>query len=302
MRSLVLRPMRQQPVKLSQYSMQKSQSINLNLTINSGQVFLWKKIENVWFGIDDQDLLIIREEPFKPISSLRKFRKFFRDDDNFDKIFSEISKDETVRNAVSQFNGLRLLRQDPFQCYVSFICSSNSSIQNIKRMLENLCKKFGNKIEYDNKQFHTFPKPEKLSDANINDLLSCGLGFRAKYVKHAAKMVNSDKINFELLKKQEYKSSLETLKTVPGIGNKVADCILLFSLDKLESFPLDRWMQRILEKYYPKIFSNFEGKTLTEKKYFMLHEKIEKYFGPYAGYSQQFLFKMERDLNKKKWL
>jgi len=282
--------------------MQKSHSINLNLTINSGQVFLWNKVGSIWFGIDGEDLLVIRENPFEIVSSSRKMNKFFREDDNLDKIIEDVSKDKLVKNAVKHFSGLRLIRQDPFQCYISFICSSNSTIQNIKRMLENLCKKFGNKIEFDKKQFFTFPKPEKLANASNKDLLSCGLGFRAKYVKQAAKMVRSGKINFESLRKEDYKSALEILKTVPGIGNKVADCILLFSLDKLESFPLDRWTQRILQKYYSRVFDDIQIKSLTEKKYSMLHEKIVEYFGPYAGYSQQFLFKMERDLNKKSWL
>jgi N-glycosylase/DNA lyase len=282
--------------------MQRTYSINLNLTINSGQVFLWDKVGDTWFGIDGENLLVIRAEPFKIVSSSRKINEFFREKDNLDDIIADISRDKLVKNAVKHFSGLRLMRQDPFQCYISFICSSNSSIQNIKRMLKNLCRKFGNEIEFDKKQFFTFPTPEKLSNASSKDLLSCGLGFRAKYVKQAAKMVSSGKINFESLRKENYKSALEILKTVPGIGNKVADCILLFSLDKLESFPLDRWTQRILQKYYSRIFGDIQGKSLTEKKYSKLHEKIVEYFGPYAGYSQQFLFKMERDLNKKSWL
>ena len=282
--------------------MQKTHSINLSLTINSGQVFLWDKVGDSWFGIDGEDILVINSEPFKIISSPRKIDRFFREDDNLDRILSEINKDDLVKSAVKRFSGLRLMRQDPFQCYISFICSSNSSIQNIRRMLKNLCKKFGNEIEFDKKQFFTFPKPERLSNASNRDLLSCGLGFRAKYVKQAAKMANLEKINFESLRNENYNSALETLKTVPGIGNKVADCILLFSLDKLESFPLDRWTRRILQKYYSKIFDGMQVRSLTEKRYSELHEKIVEYFGPYAGYSQQFLFKMERDLNKKNWL
>jgi N-glycosylase/DNA lyase len=282
--------------------MQKTNSINLDLTINSGQVFLWDRIGNTWFGIDGEDLLVIKEEPFRIISSYENINKFFREDDNLDKILSEISKDYLVRKAVKQFNGLRLIRQNPFQCYISFICSSNSSIRNIKYMLKKLCRKFGSKLEFDKQQFFSFPASEKLANASNRDLLSCGLGFRAKYVKQAAKMVSKGKIDFDSLKKENYKLALEMLKTVPGIGNKVADCILLFSLDKLESFPVDRWTQRILEKYYSKIFHDMEGKSLTEKKYSALHEKIVEYFGSYAGYSQQFLFKMERDLNKKNWL
>ena len=88
---------------------------------------------------------------------------------------------------------------------------------------------------------------------------------------------------------------------VYGIGNKVADCILLFSLEKLESFPIDRWILRVLEKNYADKF-RLNGKSLTEKKYDEMHEQIIDHFGPYAGYSQQFLFKMERDLNQKSWL
>lgn len=281
--------------------MQKTYSINLDLTINSGQVFLWDKVGSTWFGIDGEDLLVIKEEPFRIISSSRKAHNFFRESDNLDKILSDISKDSLVGNAVKRFSGLRLVRQDPFQCYISFICSSNSSIRNIKHTLKNLCKKFGSEIEFDKKQFFTFPNAERLANASNGDLLSCGLGFRAKYVKQAAKMIKIGKIDFDSLRKEDYKAALEILKTVHGIGNKVADCILLFSLDKLESFPLDRWMQRILQKYYSKIFHNMQG-SLTEKRYSELHEKIVEYFGSYAGYSQQFLFKMERELNKKSWL
>lgn len=281
--------------------MQTSSTINLNYTINSGQVFLWDKIGDMWAGINGDDLLVIKD-PFQIISSQKKASHFFRLDDNITKTLSAISKDGLVSKAVKQFPGLRLLRQDPFQCYISFICSSNSSIRNIRNMLTRLCVKFGNKIEFENHEFFTFPSAEKLANVTTKDLLSCGLGFRAKYVRDAVKAVNSGKIEFESIRKTDYKTSLETLKTVKGIGNKIADCILLFSLDKLESFPIDRWTNRILQKYYPKIFDSAGGKSLTEKKYAILHEKIVDHFGPYAGYSQQFLFKLERDLNKKNWL
>ena len=103
------------------------------------------------------------------------------------------------------------------------------------------------------------------------------------------------------MKKSNYQNTKEEIRQIPGIGNKVADCIMLFSLNKLESFPLDRWMIRILEKYY---FNEFqlETKTITEKQYDILHEKIVNHFGPFAGYAQQFLFKMERESYQKKWL
>jgi N-glycosylase/DNA lyase len=276
--------------------------INIDFTINSGQVFLWEKIDEIWYGINGSNVLRVTKNPIKLTSLQNNHNTFFRQDDNLIKILKEIGKDDLVRSAIKQFPGLRLMRQDPFQCYISFICSSNSSIQNIKQMLKKICNKFGKKISFDGHSFSTFPDAEKLANTSMEGLLSCGLGFRAKYVKKAAMTVKSDKINFDLLKKSDYISAKKKLIEVHGIGNKIADCILLFSLEKLEAFPIDRWTQRILQKYYSREFSSLVEKSLTEKNYKNIHEKILEYFGPYAGYSQQFLFKMERELNKKNWL
>ncbi|CUR51022.1 putative helix-hairpin-helix motif protein [Nitrosotalea devaniterrae] len=282
--------------------MQKIHAIDIETTINSGQVFLWNKIGVQWVGIDGQDLLILNQSPFSVRSSSNGIDNFLRADDNLEKILSNITKDKIVKSAVKQSPGLRLIRQDPFQCYISFICSSNSTIQNIKSMLENLCKKFGTKKEFEGHKLATFPKADTLANATMKDLIDCKLGFRARYVKEAAQAVNSGKIDFEWLKKTDYRTAIESLKEILGIGNKVADCIALFSLDKMEAFPIDTWTQKILLKYYKKFFDNITEKPVTEKKYEKLHEEIVEYFGPYAGYSQQFLFKMERDLNKKNWL
>ncbi|MDE1843469.1 MAG: DNA repair protein [Thaumarchaeota archaeon] len=281
--------------------MQKTDSINVETTVNSGQVFLWNKIGEQWIGIDGQDIMILRQKPYN-LKSSGNIDNFLRKDDDLEKILKNISIDSTVRGAIKQSPGLRLIRQDPFQCYISFVCSSNSSIQNIKSMLENLCRKFGIKKELGGYQLYTFPKVETLANATMKELLDCRLGFRAKYVKEAAKAVYSNKINFKDLRKSNYQEAVRSLKSILGIGNKIADCIALFSLDKLEAFPIDRWTQRILLKYYKDSFCDISEKPLTEKKYEKLHDDIVKYFGPYAGYSQQFLFKMERDLNKKSWL
>jgi N-glycosylase/DNA lyase len=282
--------------------MQEISTIDIEATVNSGQVFLWNKIGDMWVGVDGQDFLILNQSPFSARSSSNSINNFFRLNDNLETILANISRDKIVGRAVQKFPGLRLIRQDPFQCYISFICSSNSSIRNIKSMLENLCKKFGTREEFNGFRLYTFPKAEVLANASIKDLIDCRLGFRAKYVSEAAQAVNSGKIDFTWLKKTDYLTALETLKKIRGIGNKIADCILLFSLDKMESFPIDRWTQRILLKYYRKFFDDLNEKPITEKKYEKLHEEIVKYFGPHAGYAQQFLFKMERDLNKKNWL
>jgi N-glycosylase/DNA lyase len=274
--------------------------IDLENTINSGQVFLWEKYQNDWYGINGQNILIINK-----LSEIKSYSRqkidFFRSKDNLEEILKSISKDSITRKAVKKYSGLRLLRQDPFQCFISFIVSSNSNIQKIKISLENICKKFGEKIFFENKEFFLFPTPKILSSASIQEIKKCGVGYRSNFIIKASEMVYSNQINFETLKKYEYSKAKEIISHVPGVGSKVADCILLFSLDKLEAFPLDRWMIRILDKYYPNIF-DISTKTLTPKQYEILHEKIKKYFGPYAGYAQQFLFKMERDNYKKNWL
>jgi N-glycosylase/DNA lyase len=274
--------------------------INLENTINSGQVFLWKQHQNSWFGINGQDVLRITDSG-KIKSYAKQKIDFLREKDNLEEILRSISKDKTTRLAVKKYLGMRLLRQDPFQCLISFIVSSNSNIPKIKTCLENICKNFGEKIFFENKGFFMFPEPKILASASIQEIKNCGAGYRSKFIISASDMIYSGKINFEYLKKCDYFKAKEIISAIPGVGNKVADCVLLFSLDKLEAVPLDRWIIRIMEKYYPNIFE-MSTKTITNKQYEILHEKIINYFGPYAGYAQQFLFKMERENYKKKWL
>ena len=280
--------------------MQENCAINVENSINSGQVFLWKKNKEFWNGVNGDDVLSIDKKG--NINSYQNFKiDFFRQNDNLEKIIKSISKDKTVKMAVKKFQGLRILRQDPFQCLISFIVSSNSNIPKIKNNLENISKKFGKKIKFHNQEFFLFPNPKKLAKASINEITSCGVGYRAKFIKEAAKIIDLKEIDFDYLKKCDYQDAKESICQIPGVGGKVADCVLLFSLDKLEAVPLDRWIIRILEKYYLKKFE-ITTKTITEKQYNILHKKIVNYFGPYAGYSQQFLFKMERENYQKKWL
>ena len=275
-------------------------SIDVDNSINSGQVFLWEKYGSDWYGINGQDILKINKNA--AIKSIQNSKtSFFRKNDDMQEIIKSISKDKTVKEAIKQYEGLRIFKQDPFQCMISFIISSNSNIQKIKNSLEKITKKFGEKVEIENKEFFLFPKPEKLANASIEGIKRCGVGYRAPFIKQAAEMVLSEKINFKHLEKLDYKEAKKNICLIPGVGNKVAECILLFSLNKLEAFPLDTWMIKILEKYYSNEFK-IETKTITQKQYEILHEKIVNYFGPYCGYAQQFLFKMERESHNKKWL
>ena len=272
--------------------------VNLDDTINSGQLFLWRKINSEWYGVDGKRILILRDE--LDVEN-KVIHNFFRFDDNFQNIKKRLSKDKVLKKAIESFPGMRILRQNPFQCYISFIISSNSNIPNIQTRLQRLCHTFGEKRIKNGQVFFLFPEPEKLANASISDIAKCGLGYRSKYVKKAAVSVNDGIIDFKSLKKQSYEDARDELCQVFGIGKKVADCILLFSLDKLDAVPLDRWVLRILQKYYSKEFE-IKTKSITEKTYDELHDRIIEHFGEYAGYAQQFLFKNERESFEKKWL
>ena len=280
--------------------MEKKFSINVENSINSGQVFLWKKNKDYWYGVNGTNILKIDKKA--EIESFQNSKvDFFRETDDMTKIIKSISKDKIVKDAVKKFQGMRILRQDPFQCLISFIVSSNSNIPKIKFCLENITKKFGKKVLWEGLEFYLFPKPQKLAKASLVDIKSCGVGYRDSFIIQAAKMIASKEIDFQNLKKMNYYTAKEEICKIPGVGNKVADCVMLFSLDKLESVPLDRWIIRILSKYYNDKFE-IKTKTITPKQYDTLHQKIIEHFGPYAGYSQQFLFKSEREKNQKSWV
>ena len=276
-------------------------SVNVYETINSGQVFLWENYKNTWFGIDGHDVIGVKQEPFEIITFSKEIKDFFRDNDNLKKILKSISHDKTVKKAIKHYPGLRLTRQEPFQCCISFIVSANSNIPNIKTGLQKLCRKFGTRVQFKKREFSVFPRPNSLANATLHDLQSCGLGYRSKYVLDTSRLIASREINFDELKKAEYGKCKELLLKLPGIGDKVADCVMLFSLEKLGAFPLDTWIVKILQKYYSENF-RMDKKTISKKRYENIHQDVLNHFGKYAGYSQQFLYKMERDLNKKKWL
>ena len=275
--------------------------ISLHETINSGQIFLWENYGNEWFVLDGNDIIMGKQTPFEVITFSKIAKNFFREDDNYEKILKDITKDKIVKKATNRYPGLRITRQDPFQCCISFIVSSNSNIPNIRMRLQKLCRKFGKKVRFQKRDFVLFPEPKRLARATLQELKECKLGYRSKYVLDASRAIASGEIVLDELKKMKYEQAREVLLKLPGIGDKVADCVMLFSLEKLDSFPLDTWMLKILQKYYSNNIC-IDKKSISKKRYEDIHQNVLEHFGKYAGYSQQFLYKMERDLNEKRWL
>jgi N-glycosylase/DNA lyase len=229
-------------------------------------------------------------------------KAYFGLNDDLPQILSRITKDEHVKRAVEMFNGLRIIHQNPWECLISYICATYKNISAIKQMLFNLSKKFGEEIHFEGQKFYTFPTAERLAKATTQELANCGLGYRVNYVSETAKMAYESHFDFEGLRNVDYEEARKELLKFKGVGLKVADCVLLFSLGKFEAFPVDVWIKRVILKYYadhfPKEFvRKISGKRgLNNAEYEKLNLFGRKYFGEYAGYAQEYLYHYERTM------
>jgi len=167
-------------------------------------------------------------------------------------------------------------------------------------MVLNISKRFGRKIMFEGQDFYTFPKPSDLADADLEQVKACKLGFRAKRVLETSRIVHNKELDLKSLRKMDYKRAKRELLSLPGVGQKVADCVLLFSLDKLEAFPVDVWVKRAILNFYSNRFEeSFVKKisrrtSLTSGEYEKISSFARTYFGEYAGYAQEYLFASSR--------
>ena len=183
---------------------------------------------------------------------------------------------------VDRYPGLRLLRLEPWECVVSFICSANSNIPRIHQNMEKLAETFGDPVGMDGQVRHVFPTPVQLAQAGEAKLRELGLGFRAPYVAEAARLVAEGSLDLNELIEMPYAKAKARLMECPGIGPKISDCIAVFSLEKLQAFPIDVWVRRALAEWY------FPGQKRPTDR--VMLEWAQNHFGRYGGYSQQYLF------------
>ena len=209
-------------------------------------------------------------------------RSYFRLDDDIDAIYADICRDRRVSEMVARYPGLRILRQEPWECAVAFICSANSNIPRIHQNMEAMAAALGEPLELDGEVRHTFPGPARLAAAGEGTLRRLGLGFRAPYVAAAAQQVCAGELDLAALAGAPYADAKARLMECRGIGAKIADCIAVFALDKLEAFPVDVWVRRALAEWYFPMQKKPPDRALVEW--------AQGYFGRYAGYSQQYLF------------
>lgn len=265
---------------------------NLEYSLECGQAFRWEKVNGYYYGVIGRSLVKLRQEGdnlFYKIYGdlgLNELCRYLSLDLDLGYILKSIDVDEHINDAISLYRGLRILRQDPWECLASFILSSYNNIPRIKQMLLNLSMKFGNRITSDDFVAFTFPHHSYIADAGLKGLESLRLGFRADYLLEAARKLTNGYISLDTIYSSDYSNAKSHLLTMPGIGDKVADCVLLFSMEKYESFPVDVWIARIMERFY------FENSPTNPR---VIASFARDYFGRYAGYAQEYLYCYARE-------
>lgn len=221
-------------------------------TFFCGQCFRWKELENGSFSgiVAGKRITVTDNGAHIEIESdhTRKFlENYFDLAADYSAYIAQFSADPTLKAACERSPGIRILRQEPFETLISFIISQNNNIPRISGIIDRLCKNFGEKIEGG----FAFPTPKRLHGITADDLSPLRAGFRARYIADAVSRVNSGEIDFEELNALPLSPARERLKQIVGVGDKVADCVLLFAFHKLDAFPKDVWVKRIMAELYP---------------------------------------------------
>ncbi len=290
---------------------------SLEYTVESGQLFRWVRKGEWWCATVSGSAIKLRQEGDVLRCSSGSdalgsafVARYFRLDMDLDHVLATLSKDETIAEAAEKYYGLRIVTQEPWECLASFVLATNANIPRIKKMVASVCTRYGEPFEFEGDSYWKFPTPESLARASEGDLLACGLGYRAPFLKKVAAAVVDRRVDFEAVQGLGYEEARDVLlrellgqKVLLGVGPKVADCVLLYSCGKDEAFPIDVWIARVLAEGYPRLLGPALKKKLAgEKKaklspseYFQISRKVRSYFGAYAGYAQQYLYAAARD-------
>jgi N-glycosylase/DNA lyase len=270
----------------------KVEDFNLASTLECGQFFRYRKEGADYIINHRQSLFRLRQVGDKLyFSGVPKefIISFFRLDEDYAAILKSISKDEFIRKAIKENYGMRIIRQDPWECLISYICSANNNIPRITDNVRQISKAFGKRLVDDDTDIDGFAFPEPGRINNHDTLRACKVGFRSKFIHEANQSV--DELELLALRKKSYEVAREELIKLNGVGDKIADCVCLFSLDKPEAFPVDVWVRRVMLEQY------FKGKSEAELKKVKnsdIQAFARKYFGKHCGYANQFMFYYRR--------
>ncbi|MFB6084713.1 MAG: DNA-3-methyladenine glycosylase [Halorientalis sp.] len=280
--------------------------VDLQSTVESGQSYLWAREDGTTYegdrthggdarywttvrpeGRSDPAVVRVRQvddglEWASHVDAEPHLRRLLRLDDDLDAVRRATPDDRLLRAAFDTYRGMRLVRDPPFGALISFICSAQMRVGRIHDMQMALRREFGEPVAFDGETYHAYPTPEALAGATEDRLRELGLGYRAPYVQRSAEMVAAGEAHPAEARDLPYEEAREFLTRFVGVGEKVADCVLLFSLDFLEAVPLDTWIRTTIEEYYPDCDRGSYAET---------SRAIRAAFGgEYAGYAQTYVF------------
>ncbi len=280
-----------------EYILENYESFDIVHIFECGQCFRWNKQEdNSYTGIFKNNVINVKKEVSNIIFTgicekdiKQECIDYFDLDRDYAKIKNDLSNiDKHLSNSIKYGNGIRILHQDLWETLISFIISANNNIPRIKTIIERICKKYGQVICFRGKDYYTFPTPEELSKATIEDFRNLGLGFRDVRVYETVQRTLNKEINLEkICNEGNLENIKEELLKIPGVGPKVADCIMLFSLQKYQVFPVDVWVRRVISEIY---FENIEQTPKNIQKF------AKEHYGELAGLAQQYLFYWRRNI------
>lgn len=296
-------------------NLKKYGPFNLENCMYSGQIFGWTNIGKRWYGfLYNKPVRLLQEGDKLIVYSNRELAEddvihFLNLDTDVEEVNREIRVNDFMENAIKLYSGVRILRQNPIDAIIEFICAQNKNIPAIEKTITKLSKMYGRKVEMDDIAFFKLPTIAKLADSSLKELLETGLGYRAKYLLNTAKKILGDSEYIDKIRKMEYVDALNAMTSgkmkLDGVGLKVADCILLYGFHKLEAFPIDVWVLRA----YPFALKEFADKNLCDirdfrkskldrKKYLSMSNIARRVFGKYAGFAQLYIYMASRNLFK----
>ncbi len=267
---------------------------DLAATLDSGQAFRWQRVSSGWQGVVQcrwvglcQKAGGIEASIVEPTTDWSWLEHYLQLGCRIGDVTASFPKDEPMRRAIEACPGLRLLRQEIWECLASFILSSTKQIVQIRQIIEKLCARIGRPVAVPTGVPPAFEFPTAADIANVSEveLRALGMGFRAPYLAATARLVASGGVNLEALPDMNLESARSILMQLPGVGRKIADCVLLFGAGHMRAFPVDVWVLRTLRELY----FGARKRTMSEVVRF-----AESYFGPNAGYAQQYLFHAAR--------
>jgi N-glycosylase/DNA lyase len=283
--------------------------LDLAHTFRCGQVFRWTRQGETWYGPFGRSSLEVRRVPGgvearsrgAPVTAVEAWR-FLGLDASLVQVYRLLENDPWLKIAILRLRGLRILRQDPWECLAGYICSQWNNIPKIELSTGRIARGWGAVHHWEaGTEIASIPDPHVLAELSPAALQSCALGYRSAYLVDTARRVAAGAVDLERLRHLSYEEALAALLSLPGVGRKVADCILLFSLDKPQACPVDVWVRRIVHELYPEELAHYlpdaasrAEKGLSGREYGAILRFVWDRWGCLAGYAQQYLFHARR--------